>query len=393
MQKIWPFSVNFLLFSGVAFALPYLVLFYQSLGLSGTEIGILVGLLPFITLFGAPLWTTLADATQLHRVLMWLSMSVTGITIFILPFFHDIAPVIVVIILLNIFSAPISSFLDSATMHMLGDRKEMYGRIRVGGTIGFAFCATIAGYLIRDYGLRIAFWGGGALYFLGAIVSLKLSYNPIRGSVSPWSGMWILLKQRRWIIFLTLAFTGGLAMAAINNYLFSYMKELGAREDVMGFALTVGTFSEIPILIVGNWLLKRLKPYGLLVLTSVITGIRVLAYAFSSSPEMVLAVQLLNGLTFSAMWMAGVSYADEHAPAGMSATVQGIFGAVVFGFGPAVGGFAGGLLLERMGGRGMYLVFGIAILVIAALASLLQNRSRLEQPVAAVQIPSEELNL
>ena len=63
MQKIWPFSLNFVFFAGVAFVLPFMVLYYQSLGLSGAEIGLLVGLTPLITLFGAPLWTGLADAT------------------------------------------------------------------------------------------------------------------------------------------------------------------------------------------------------------------------------------------------------------------------------------------------------------------------------------------
>jgi hypothetical protein len=39
----------------------------------------------------------------------------------------------------------------------------------------------------------------------------------------------------------------------------------------------------------------------------------------------------------------------------------------VFGFGSAVTGFVGELLLESIGGRGMFLVLGIAILVGLAL--------------------------
>jgi hypothetical protein len=41
-------------------------------------------------------------------------------------------------------------------------------------------------------------------------------------------------------------------------------------------------------------------------------------------------------MIFPAMWLSGVAYADEHAPAGLKSTAQGLFGAVAFGFGAAV---------------------------------------------------------
>lgn len=65
---------------------------------------------------------------------------------------------------------------------------------------------------------------------------------------------------------------------------------------------------------------------------------------------------------FPAMWLAGVAYADENVPAGLKSTAQGLFEAMAFGFSSAVGGFIGGLLLESIDGRGIFLVFGIIIL-------------------------------
>lgn len=372
MRTIWPFIFNALLFAGFAFVVPFMVLYYQSVGFTGAQIGLLTGITPLITLLGAPLWTTLADATRRHRLIMSLVILAGAITIFTFPFLNTFAPILMVAILFNAFFAPLTSFVDSATMFMLGDKKEQYGRVRLGGTFGFGIAAPLAGVLVQTYGLKMAFWGCAILLLMALIVSQKLAHNPQKASDTTGQGVRTLVTNPRWLLFLAVAFAGGLGIAGTNTYLFPYLKELGASESIMGLALTLGTIFEIPVLFFGYRLLHRFKPYGLYMLAMVLTGLRLLAFAASGTPNLVLFIQLLNGLTFPAMWMAGVAYADEHAPAGLSTAAQGMFGAMVFGFGTAVGGFIGGPLLDNVGGRGLYLVFGGIVLVIVAIAALVQ---------------------
>lgn len=85
MRTIWPFIFNALLFAGFAFVVPFMVLYYQSVGFTGAQIGLLTGITPLITLLGAPLWTTLADATRRHRLIMSLVILAGAITIFTFP--------------------------------------------------------------------------------------------------------------------------------------------------------------------------------------------------------------------------------------------------------------------------------------------------------------------
>jgi PPP family 3-phenylpropionic acid transporter len=374
MRKLWPFTFNFLLFAAFASVSPFFVLYYQGLGFTGTQIGLLTGIVPLVTLVSAPLWTGLADATHRHRLLMSLGLLGGVITTIVFPVLNAFVPIFVTAVLLYFFMAPVTPLADSATMFMLADEKELYSRIRLGATLGFGIAAFISGLLVQNYGLRYAFWGCATLFFLGIIVSQKLVYGQLEAE-SPARGRALtLLTNPRWVLFLVVAFAGGLGVAAYNNYLFPFMKELGANESTMGLALMVGMVSEIPILFFGNRLIKYLKSYGLFMLSIAVTGLRMLLFATSGTPSLVLFIQLLNGLTLATMWVAGVSYADENAPAGMSATAQGLFNAMVMGFGMAVGGFVGGLLLESINGRGLYLVFGVAVLTIMAIVALIQSR-------------------
>lgn len=383
MRKIWPFSISFFFFAGVAFVGPFAVLYYQSLGFSGAQIGLLTGLTPLITLASAPLWTGLADTTNRHRFILSLTLLASAVGFFLFPFLRSFLAILSLAVAINVFFAPIVSFTDSATMFMLGDKKEMYGRVRVGGTIGFGLAAILAGELVENYGLKMAFWGGSAMLFLGLLVSQKLAHNQSQERTAFRHGARSLLQNRQWVLFLILAFAGGLNVASTNNYFLSYLKELGVKESIMGLALMMGTLAEIPILFYGNHLLKRFQPYKLVTLTVMLSGIRLLLFAAISTPWLIFPVQLLNGLGYPAMWLAGVAYADQSAPPGLSATAQGLFGAMVGGFGIAVGGLCGGLLLDTIGSRGMYLVFGMTILFTVVMVMVLGKRPYLQPKPAA----------
>lgn len=367
MKKIWPFTFYFLYFSAFASLLPFFVLFYQGLGFSGAQIGLLTGVPPLITLIGAPFGTGLADSTRRHKLIMSLGIAVAIIVILLLPAFKSFAAIFILIALFNIFISPIGSLSDSATISMLGEHRAMYGRIRLGGTIGWGLFAPIAGALVLNYGLNIAFWVFAGIMFLNLLVSQKFSFGKPEEHASDHSGIRALTTNRRWVIFLLFAFLGGVGAFSAASYLYPYMSELGADSRQMGVALTIATLTEIPIFFFGDRLVKRFSAYGLFMIALVLIGIRSLLYAVVSTTFMVWIVQIFGGMIFPAMWVAGVSYADENAPAGLKSTAQGLFGAVMFGFGSAVSGFVGGLLLESIGGRGMFLVFGIIVLVGLAL--------------------------
>jgi MFS family permease len=363
MRRIWPFTFYFLYFAAFASLLPYFVLFYQSLGFNGAQIGLLTGIPPLITLFGAPFGTGLADRTQRHKLVMGLGLAVAIVVMVILPQLSNFVVVFLLVILFNFFMSPVASLSDSATMTMLGEQRAMYGRIRLGGTIGWGLFAQIAGFLLALYGLDILFYVFSAVMLLNLFVSQKFSFGVPEERNENSGTMAMLLKSRRWIVFLTSSFLGGIGAFSVASYLSPYLQELGADGRQIGFAFLIATLTEFPAFFFGNLLVRRFTAHGLFVISLVLLGIRSLMFGVVNNLFVAIAIMGVGGMVFPAMWLAGVAYADENAPAGMKSTAQGLFGSMTFGFGAAFSGFVGGLLLESIGGRGMFLVFGIVILV------------------------------
>ena len=135
------------------------------------------------------------------------------------------------------------------------------------------------------------------------------------------------------------------------------------RKTMMGFALTVATISELPMFFFADRLLARWSAKGLFIFGTMMYVVRAMALSFIQAPWIILITQLFHGLTFSAMWVAGVSYADEIAPPGLGATAQGLLSGVFMGISAATGAILGGILYQDFGGAIMYRTMAIVVAV------------------------------
>jgi PPP family 3-phenylpropionic acid transporter len=359
----FPSLYYFLYFGAISVLFPYLALFYKGQGLTGGQIGLLAAISPIISFFSAPLWTGAADASHRHKLVTMVCILGVVIVTFIFPNIASFGGLLLMISIYSLFGAPTGSLVDSAVLALLGDRKERYGRIRLWGTVGYGVVAPFAGELIGRLGIKWAFWGYAILMMGGLLVVIQIPFRQSHSNSSFRSGMRVLIANQPWMLFLVMVFIAGIGMATINNYLFVYMQSLGASKTLMGFALTISTISEIPALFFSDQLLRRFGARGMLIIAMTTIGLRLTCYSLTTQPWVILVIQLCHGLTFAAIYTAGVNYAYQIAPTGMKATTQGMFTGTYMGFGSAAGGLLGGILMDLFSPGGMYAIIGTLILV------------------------------
>lgn len=372
-------SFYFLFYAASASLVPFLVIYYEQLGFSGRQIGLLAAIPPLVMLLGAPIWGALADITQKQK--RWLLTAIAGslVMVFIFAQTTSFVWLIPIVAVYAFFAAPIMPLVDASTMNWLGARRHRYGRIRLWGAIGWGVAAPVAGWLIEVSGVQWAFWGYITLMFIGLLVAWLMTIQGTSIRQPFWRGIRRIAGDRQWLAFLVVTFIGGTCLAIIGNYLFLYMNELGASKTLMGLSLTVATISEVPVLYYSDKLLGRWQARGLLLIALLAYIIRALAYSLVNEPWLFLGIQLLHGLTFSAMWVAGVSYANSNAPTGLESTAQGLFSGILLGLGGIAGALIGGFLYDEIGAVALFRLTAVAVAMGVAVFYLISR-----SPTAAV---------
>jgi PPP family 3-phenylpropionic acid transporter len=373
-------AIYFVLFAALAFLLPFLSLYYQQeLGLSGSQIGLLTGIAPILSLVGGSLWGAYADASRRHKMVLLLAIagvwfSVWGI--FKAPGFWFLLAAVVAYALL---SSPVVPIIDNSVMTLLGERRDRYGLERVWGSVGWGVAALFAGLLIKQLGLHWAFYGFFILYGLLFFIALRFPVPEVSIASQFWSGVRQLATNGRWIIFLLVALVEGMSLAIFLNFLFLLLSDMGSSPTIMSWSLTVATLSEIPIFLLGHKLLRRWSPVQLLTASMLLTAVRAFLYAGMTAPWQILPISLLHGPTFAIMWTAGVAYSAQTAPKGLGTTALAVFGGMTFGLGSALGSFSGGWLYQHVGGTAPFVWAGISA-ILAVLPFIWMHRRSLLQP-------------
>src|SRR5262249_22794546 len=159
---------------------------------------------------------------------------------------------------------PVTAFIDTATLFMLAGQQEFYGRVRLGGSLGYGLAGLAVGLIVAGYGLNAALWLGAALLVLTLVTVQRLDFAPALPEAATAPGRpGALLRDRSWPPFLVLAFAGGVFTVISTSYFLPYLKELGAPDAALGLPLAIGVMTEIPLLFFGNRLLTRFPAYGL----------------------------------------------------------------------------------------------------------------------------------
>ena len=175
MTSATRFKLSYLLFfAAIGILFNYYALYLQRVGLSGTQVGIVLAVLPLARMLSQPIWGLLGDIYRLRRVILSGTCFGSALAALALDRSESFAWLLAVTITLAILNGPIGPFCDALALEYIerAPGPQEYGMLRLWGSIGFAVASLAIGALVIGESVRsIVYLYSGTMALMGLVTA------------------------------------------------------------------------------------------------------------------------------------------------------------------------------------------------------------------------------
>jgi len=347
--------VYFFMYGAVGALAPYLTLYYRSVGLSGSEISILVAVQPILLLVAQPIFGPLTDRSgHRGRMLSWLFLVVAA-TGGLMGFGHSFWTLLPLAGLWSFFVGLLLPIADSIALGEVARTGVSYPRLRLWGSIGFLLVSTATGQPYGMAGLRAAFPLYAFLQVVSWFCARRLPADDgasARRNVLP--ALKALLQNRVLAAFLLTTTVLFVTLSAHSAFFTVHLASIGGTSLVIGIAWAFAAFVEIFVWLVLSQVMRRIGYLPLLTLAAFGYALRWWLTGSVVSPWAMVGVQMTQMVTWAILWPTAVAFVGEVAPPELRTSAQSLLSLATFGVATLVGSLMAGRMVDQIGTVGMY---------------------------------------
>lgn len=340
------------------------------LGFSGTQIGMILGLAGSIGAIASPFIAgQIADRYfSTERILAFL-VTAGAIVKWVTASQTDYQSWLVLSIIYSVLYMPTLALSNSITFAHIDDQENNFPKIRVWGTIGWIVASWafpmiwlqtdlqlqwmppfIVGAEVPNVTSRLA----DALKFssiisisYGAFCLLLPPTPPKRDAVEK------LAFKKAFDLFQYSSFTilviASLAVSIIHQIYFlqtgPFLSHIGIPDSQIGPAMTIGQFAEILAMAYLGFFLKRLGFKKVITIGIAAYFFRYAIFGTAMLPVWIIVVsQVFHGFCYAFFFATAYIYVDKLADQDVRHSAQTVFGIIILGGGPVIGGWLSGYL-------------------------------------------------
>ena len=339
----------FLHFFAVGVMLPFLNIFYHSVGISGFQLGLLNAAPRLSSALAPPLFGALADKFRLGRSVAFTCAVASSLLALLLWGASGFLALFLLITLFSAMRAPLVPIAENLCLREIESTGAQYGRVRLWGSLGFIVAAMGAGRLVETTGISSIFPVVAGMGILLVFVIFHLPKEA--GSARPRfrADLKLLLRSSPLAVFLLTTTFASISAGPFGIYFSIRLKELGLSADLIALAWTVGVVSEIIFLIYAQAIQKRFGLKWMIAVGMIAAGLRWEFVALTTDAVLLILIQLLHGVAFGVFHAGAIQYVDRLSSAATKNTAQSLYSAATWGVGSTLGALTAGWLLPIWG--------------------------------------------
>ncbi len=398
-------GVNSLFYIAMSVYSPFLASYYTQQNVTPQQMGFLFAIGPVVTIIIQPKWAKISDYTEKRKSVLLLAVAGAGVSILFYYLAHGFLGFFLVTALFSCFSTALLPLSDAIVVPLSGKSHFNYAYIRMGGTIGYAITVYLAGFVIKTHP-GILFLLGACMYFVMMLIVLQLPRDSGSVKKKTSGGKAVIEKKDRVSTTVTekrtckkikpavtkifqskeayfvlgFAFIYQIGMSFASGFLGAYIIKLGYSQKVIGIANSISAFSEVPILIFIDRLVRKFGIMKMVAFSCLMTAVRIFCISSGVLPIIMLS-QLLQSVTYMTTYFCCVTYISKNVLPGKQAQGQSILAKLQTGVAGIMGYLGGGYILDRIGYQRTYFLFSAVVFVAGMVNYLLyflyQNRKLL----------------
>lgn len=356
----------FLHFFNVGVFLPYLNIYFHSVGITSGQLGFLSAAARLSTSVVPPVAGALADRWRRGREIIFVCTAVSSLISLAMWGARGFWMLLALVAVYSAARGAAGPIAENISLREVEVHGGHYGKIRWWGSFGFIIAALGTGWLIDAYSIGlifpIVFFGGIAL--LPVVVRFPRESGGARTLFR--ADLAKLLRSRPLLNFYGASMLMALSSGPFGLYFSIYLSELGMSGTLIGLAWTVGVVSEIFFLIFAGNIQRRIGLKAMIAAGIFASSLRWELVSWTTNGALLVAIQVLHGVTFGMYHAAAVQYVDNLSGDSIKNTGQALYTAATFGGGSTIGVLLAGWLLPSLGfvvlmhaGAGLALVSGI----------------------------------
>ncbi|MGR6543534.1 MFS transporter [Paenibacillus tundrae] len=370
------------LFMGLAGGIfnPYINPILVAQGFSSKETGFIMAFGTLISIILQPIWGIMVDKFKKTRFVLVISLLVPAL----LAYFYNIEVYIVLILiytLCTIFQVTQIPVADSYAVTAAKAANTSYGMIRLFGSLGTGLGGFAAGIYLSQFSIHMLWLPFLVFNVLSAILASTL---PRQTSISSSSvtfsvGLARLLRNRTFLLFLIGCFLVNQTLTAFNSFFVISFQMAGGSVAMTGTALLLASITNVPSMLAAAFILRKWGHERTMLLAA---GAYMLRWGIQwlwPTPEVMIGIQVLHGLSFGFFYIAAVEYVASVTGREMQATGQSLFNMVFAGLGGIVGNMLNGYLLDSGGPSLMYLACTISAALGAFILFFVSRQAKTQQ--------------